>query len=107
MMQHPSEINLAGLEDTGSSMQKVKSKVSKIILYILRLNNNTHYTGITKNLVRRMIEHNTGQSKSTRRHLPITLIHTESFESRKEARRKEVYIKNMGAKRYLNKLRFS
>jgi len=75
--------------------------------YILLLSNLTYYTGITDNLKRRLHQHNTGQSKSTRKHLPCKLMHTETFPTRKLARKKEVYIKKIGAKRYLNKLKFS
>lgn len=77
------------------------------LTYILLLSNNTYYTGITNNIQRRLYEHNTGQSKSTKRHLPVTLQHTIAFNTRKKARRQEVYIKKTGAKRYLNKLKFS
>ncbi|MFQ5865601.1 MAG: GIY-YIG nuclease family protein [bacterium] len=75
--------------------------------YILLLSNNTYYTGITDNLVRRLLEHNQGKSKSTCRHRPVILKHIEKFKTRAQARAKEIYIKNMGAKRYLNKLKFS
>lgn len=76
-------------------------------VYILLLSNNTYYTGITNNLARRLLEHNHGKSKSTCHHLPVILKHTEKFKTRNQARTKEVYIKNRGAKRYLNKLQFS
>ncbi len=75
--------------------------------YILLLSNLTYYTGITNNLNRRLVEHNKGESKSTRKHLPVTLVHTETFETRLLSRKKEVYIKNKGARRYLNMLKFT
>lgn len=76
-------------------------------VYILFLSNATYYTGMTNNLTRRLIEHNQGKSISTRHHLPVILKHSEKFTTRSTARKKEVHIKNMGAKRYLNKLQFS
>lgn len=76
-------------------------------VYILLLSNNTYYTGITDNLVRRLTQHNQGKSKSTRKHRPVILKHTEKFTTRLSARAREIQIKNTGAKRYLNKLLFS
>lgn len=75
--------------------------------YILLLKNNTYYTGITNNLERRLKEHQEGKSKSTKWHRPIKLIYNKSFNTRKETRRLEVKIKNLGAKKYLNKLKFN
>lgn len=76
-------------------------------VYILLLSNATYYTGITNNLTRRLLEHNQGKSISTRHHRPVILKLSQKFKTRDQARTKEVYIKNMGAKRYLNKLQFS
>lgn len=75
--------------------------------YILRLNDKSYYTGITNNLAKRTAQHDMGQSKSTKWHLPIKLIYQMTHSTRKEARRMEVKIKNMGAARYLNKVRFT
>lgn len=75
--------------------------------YILLLSNNTHYTGITNNKERRLQEHQDGKSKSTKWHRPVILIYEKRFFTRKEARRLEVKIKNLGAGKYLNKLKFS
>ena len=75
--------------------------------YILLLSNKTNYTGITNNKERRLKEHQEGQSKSTKHYRPVKMIYSKEFETRKEARRLEVKIKNLGAKKYLNKLKFS
>ncbi len=75
--------------------------------YILLLSNRKHYTGLTNNIDRRMSEHQSGKSISTRRYLPAKLIYTKTVATRQEARRLEVKIKKMGAMRYLNKLRYS
>jgi len=73
-------------------------------IYILKLNRKTFYTGITNCLFRRMRQHHSHQSKSTAKASCIELIHVECNYSRKEARKKEVYIKNKGAKRYLRSI---
>lgn len=76
-------------------------------VYILILSNATYYTGITNNLTRRCLDHNQGKSISTRHHRPVILKFSQKFKTRAQTRAKEVYIKNMGAKRFLNKLAFS
>lgn len=70
------------------------------------MSDDRHYTGITKNIDNRLLQHNKGYSISTRNHLPVTLIHAEVFQLRKEARKREVYIKNYGAGRYLKYIKF-
>jgi len=68
--------------------------------YILKFENGRFYTGITNNLKRRLEEHKTGKSISTKRFLPIVCYTFFVFESRKESRMLEVKIKNRGAKLY-------
>lgn len=81
--------------------------LSLFYTYILFCNDSSYYTGITNNLARRIEEHKKGQSKSTRRKRPIRLIWVNAFKTRSEARSKEVYIKNRGAKRFLLHKQFS
>lgn len=81
-------------------------KEESIYIYILRLVDGTHYTGITNDLERRMEEHRTGQSKSTKFKLPVKGIFVTKVGDRLRAREVEVQIKRRGAKRWLNDLRF-
>jgi len=75
-------------------------------VYILKLQNNTYYTGITKNLNRRMNEHESGKSKSTRKFLPCQLVYFAECEGYRNARKQEKYIKNKGAFHFLLGMRF-
>ena len=75
----------------------------RIYTYILKMNDNRYYTGITKNLKERLKQHNDGRSISTRRFLPVKLIHFEIYPSYKLARKVEVLIKSFGARRYMIK----
>lgn len=72
-------------------------------IYILKLSNHKYYTGITNNLDRRLREHISGKCKSTRYYRPIYLTFMTDGFNRKFARKIEVYIKNMGAKRFMTK----
>ena len=69
-------------------------------LYILKLNDSTHYCGIARNLYKRVEQHFKGRSKSTRRKRPIVLKYAKEFESLLEARKMEVLIKSQGVTRW-------
>jgi len=60
------------------------------------------YVGITENVDRRLDEHEKGKSKSTRGRGPFELIHTESFETRDEARAREKFLKSGVGRKWLN-----
>jgi putative endonuclease len=53
-----------------------------------------HYIGSTNDLVRRIAEHNRGQTKSTRQKGIWSIIYTEDFETSLEAKRRERLIKS-------------
>lgn len=70
-------------------------------LYILKLKDNTHYCGITKDFVLRLLQHQHGYSISTRNKLPIVLKYLREFPDIKTARMIETQIKSHGVTRYL------
>jgi len=51
------------------------------------------YIGYTEYLVRRIKEHNQGKTKSIKHKVPYNLIYTEEFESKTEARKRELKLK--------------
>ena len=82
--------------------------------YNLLMSNNEIYTGYTTDLKRRIIEHNCGGNKTTRKFLPVKLIHYEAYLDENDAKRREEYLKTskgkstlrMMLKEYLNKLNY-
>ena len=54
-----------------------------------------------------MIEHNSGEGKSTRSGIPWEMVREEGFATRAEAVRKENQIKARGIGRYLEDLKRS
>jgi len=66
-------------------------------VYIVRCNDSTLYTGITKDFKRRIVEHNSENSgaKYTRPQRPVELMYSEKFESRSDALKREHQIKRM------------
>jgi putative endonuclease len=49
---------------------------------------------MTENLERRLREHNSGKTRSTRFYRPWTMVFFESFGTRIEARKREKYLKS-------------
>jgi predicted GIY-YIG superfamily endonuclease len=65
-------------------------------VYILRCADGSLYTGIAKDLERRLVQHHAGKaSRYTRARLPVTLVWTREVNSWSLALREEVRIKAM------------
>jgi putative endonuclease len=65
-------------------------------VYILRCSDNTLYTGIAKNLDKRLEAHRNGKgSKYVRARLPCHLVHSEAYGDRSTAQQREYAIKQM------------
>lgn len=76
-----------------SSQNKVKAQ-ENWFLYILKCNDGTLYTGITKDLGRRFKMHNEGKaSRYTRTRRPVELVYHEVYPSRTHALVRECEIK--------------
>jgi putative endonuclease len=66
-----------------------------VYLYILRsLKTGNFYVGHAEDIERRLLEHNSGRSRSTKSRAPWVLVLSEGFESRSEAMAKESLIKS-------------
>lgn len=66
-------------------------------LYIVRCADNSLYTGITTDLERRTIEHNSSRlgAKYTRARRPVELVYHEQFDDRSSVSVRESAIKKM------------
>ena len=66
------------------------------IVYILLCADDTLYTGITKDVHRRLQQHNAATaSKYTRVRLPVTLVYSENALAHGDALRRELAIKKL------------
>ena len=82
---------------------KRKSKVLKQqkeethYTYILKCADETLYVGSTNNLDRRIIQHNTSKQGAhyTKIRRPVFLVHSETFKTLGESRKREAEIKRM------------
>ena len=53
-----------------------------------------YYIGYTEDLERRLSEHNGGKTRSLRHRLPMKVVYTEIYQTKKEAKAREVQIKS-------------
>lgn len=64
--------------------------------YVYVLHNSSKnfvYIGYSENLKQRFKEHNLGKVKSTKHYKPLKLIFYEAYLSKKDAKRREKYLK--------------
>ena len=52
------------------------------------------YVGYTSNIDQRFRDHQFGKTKSTKGYRPLRLIHTESYVSLEDARKRELFLKS-------------
>lgn len=70
--------------------------MSEWSVYILKCKDDSLYTGITNDLEKRIADHESGNgAKYTRGRAPLTLMHTEKFENRSAASKREFEIKKL------------
>ena len=71
-------------------------------VYVLKSESNWRfYVGLTKDLERRVKEHNSGKTKSTRGYRPWELFFYERLDTLCEARAREKYLKSGVGKEYI------
>ena len=88
------------------------SPVRDIIMhytYILQsMKTNDWYTGYTKDLRKRFVEHQSGNNTWTKSRGPFKLIYYEACLNEEDARSRELYLKSGMGKRYIkNRLKRS
>jgi putative endonuclease len=80
----------------------VQKKQNNWYIYILECSDKSLYTGITTNIDRRVLEHNTGKgSKYTKIRRPVKLIALFNAENRSQASKEEYRIKQLTKKEKL------
>ena len=72
------------------------------IIYSSKLDK--YYIGACTDLQRRLYEHSIGHSKFTSTGVPWTLKHSEEFETLQAAKRRELAIKKMKSRKYIEGL---
>ena len=73
-------------------------------VYIIQNEKRELYKGYTEDLKRRIIEHNNGRTKTTRKSKQWKLIYSETYNERDEAIQREKYFKTSAGRRFLKKV---
>ena len=73
--------------------------------YILKCaSDGSLYKGHTKDIDKRLKEHNSGKSDYTSRKGPWEIVYYEAFQSLEEAVKREKYFKSAAGRRFIKKL---
>ena len=87
----------SGYEPEGREFESPRAHHSHFMFFVYVLRSQTNgrsYVGYTTNLVQRLGQHNLGMTKSTKNRGPWELIHSETFDSRTGAVRRERFLKS-------------
>ncbi len=85
-------------------MSVVRAGVGRATMYytyVLQDKNGKFYKGFTNNLKRRLYEHKSGHTKTTKNMLDIKIVYIEEHATIKDARTREVYLKSAAGRRFL------
>lgn len=71
-------------------------------VYVLKSEkDNRLYVGMSSDVQKRLLEHNSGRTKSTKGYRPWKLLHEEKYPDRVTARKREKYLKSGYRKQWL------
>ena len=70
---------------------------------LLSQKDNEHYIGYTRDIRRRLEEHNSGKNLSTKPRIPLKLIYYEACLNEKDAKQREDYFKSTIGRRFLSR----
>ena len=72
------------------------------VAYVMRsLKDGGFYVGMSSSVERRLKEHNSGYTRSTRSRRPFELVYVERCDSRLEARKREKFLKSGAGREFL------
>ena len=70
--------------------------------YVIKgIDNDFYYKGHCEDIQKRLTQHNTGMTESTKGYRPFKIVYSENFETRDEAIKREKYFKSAAGRRYL------
>ncbi len=78
--------------------------MTQIVYVLLSQKDNKRYIGFSDDVARRLEEHNRGYSKATRGRGPFKIVHTEEYPTRKEARKREKFLKSGQGRKFLDEI---
>lgn len=91
-------------ERPGVQFSPLAPKLNMYTVYILKDKNGKIYKGLTNNLERRLKEHRSGHTITTRKLTEIRVVYEEQFADLETARKRELYLKSAAGRRFLKNL---
>jgi len=77
-------------------------------VYVLRsLKDQSFYVGYSSDVVRRLAQHNAGESRYTARKIPWEIFYVESFATKSEAIKREIFLKRQRNREFFLRLKES
>ena len=73
-------------------------------VYVIQNEKQKLYKGYTEDLQRRMAEHNSGRTKSTKGSGQWKLVYCEEYDTIEEAIKREKYFKTAAGRRFIKKI---
>ena len=70
-------------------------------VYVLQDDAGKFYKGMTNNLDRRLKEHKSGHTQTTKKMKDLVVVYTEKYDSFDKARYRELYLKTAAGRRFL------
>src|SRR4030042_327901 len=67
--------------------------MNKAFVYVLGCKDQKLYSGSTRDLMKRIKDHEMGRVKTTKSQRPVQLVYSEEFENYTDARKREIYLK--------------
>ena len=75
-------------------------------VYVIKsISYDTRYVGVTANLLKRILEHNSGKCRYTKGRTPWRIIYTEKYNTLSEARKREIFLKSGQGRKFLDELK--
>lgn len=73
-------------------------------MYVLEDDYGKRYKGMTNNIERRLMEHKSGKTITTRKMHNVRLVYKEVCKNREDARKRELYLKTAAGRRFIKKI---
>ncbi|MCA9386925.1 GIY-YIG nuclease family protein [Candidatus Dojkabacteria bacterium] len=73
-------------------------------VYIIKSDNGKYYIGYTSQLEERLVRHNQGRERYTKKYLPWILVYTKNFDIKSDALKYEKYLKSLKSSKVLRSL---
>lgn len=73
-------------------------------VYVLKDISGRLYKGMTNDLARRLTEHKSGKTKTTRSMKELKVVYTEVLQTLEDAIKRERYLKSAAGRRFLKKM---